>query len=62
MVATIGTKPAPITEKQPLMPQAQRNMWSLPSRPSVVMAVGIGKPIRKVGGASSRIESSSRAA
>ena len=26
-----GIRAAPITEKQPLMPQAQRNMWSLPS-------------------------------
>ena len=33
------------------MPQAQTNIWSLPSRVSQVMAVAIGKPIRKAGGA-----------
>ena len=38
-VATSGTAAAPITEKQPLMPQAQMNMWPLPSLPSDIIAV-----------------------
>ena len=50
-MAITGAAAAPITEKQPLTPHAQMNMCSLPSRPSVVIAVGIGKPIRKAGGA-----------
>ena len=62
LVATIGTRAAPITEKQPLMPQAHRNMWSLPRRPSVVIAVGMGKPIRKAGGNSSSRQSTMRSA
>src|SRR5689334_740685 len=52
-VAKIGTSAAPMTEKQPLMPQAHRNMCCLPRRPSVVIAVGIGKPIRNAGGKTS---------
>ena len=56
----MGTAAAPMTEKQPLMPHAHRNMWSLPSRASDVIAVGIGKPIRKAGGKISAKQSSSR--
>ena len=56
-----GAAAAPITEKQPLTPQAQMNRCSLPSRPSVVIAVGIGKPIRNAGGAMNRKQSASRA-
>ena len=58
----IGTMAAPITEKQPLMPQAHRNMWSLPSRASEVIAIGIGKPMRKAGGKISTKQQTSRSA
>src|SRR5262249_32298024 len=59
-VAMIGTSAAPMTEKQPLIPQAHRNMWCFPSRPSVVIAVGIGKPIRNAGGDTSTKQNRSR--
>ena len=36
-MAMIGTSAAPTTEKQPLIPQAQMNMPSFPSRASHVM-------------------------
>ena len=61
MVATTGAAAAPITEKQPLTPHAQMNRCSLPSRPSVVIAVGIGKPIKNAGGAMKQKLSASRA-
>ena len=50
-MATIGTSAAPTTEKQPLIPQAQMNMPSFPSRASQVMPTAMGKPIRNAGGA-----------
>ena len=40
---------------------AQMNMCSFPRRPSVVIAVGIGKPIRNAGGAMMRKQHTSRA-
>ncbi len=56
----MGTAAAPMTEKQPLMPHAHRNIWSLPSRASEVIAIGIGKPIRKAGGKIKPKQQSSR--
>ena len=32
------------------MLHAHKNMWSLPSRDSHAIAIGIGKPIRNAGG------------
>src|SRR5262249_18482006 len=50
VVPIIGTKTAPMTEKQPLIPQAQTNRCSLPRLASVVMAMGIGNPIKTAAG------------
>ena len=57
-----GTSAAPITEKQPLIPQAQMNICSLPNWPRLVMATGIGKPIKKAGGRISAKQHSRRVA
>ena len=59
-VAMIGMAAAPTTEKHPLMPQAQTNMCSLPRRTSQPMPVAMGNPMRKAGGATTPMESTSR--
>ncbi len=50
-VAMMGTNAAPTTEKQPLTPQAQRNIWCLFNRVRMPMPVAIGKHIKNAGGA-----------
>src|SRR5215469_14937009 len=59
-VARMGTSAAPTTEKEPLIPQAQTNNRSLPNLARAVIARGIGNPIRKAGGATSRTQQKDR--